>query len=252
MSDLGFTVERSNGSSAIRFGLSAVKNVGEGAVNPIIEARGEDGPFKSVEDVCRRANLHNLNKRALESLIKVGAFDSLQDKGSLLGGVDRILSMSQREWSLKNSGQSTMFDLFGDSVDTPLPELELEPIRIHPGESDAWERELLGASLSESPIARVHRRLGNSVPNMCGDINPEMDGQRVKMVGQLSSFRIGSTRKGDPFGTGVLEDMTGSTEIVAWREVYERTQSLWDNGTILAVEGKVRLRNGDRVSVHCE
>ena len=251
MSDIGFTTERNNGSRAIRFGLSAVKNVGDGAVRPLVEAREAEGPFKSVEDMCRRANLHNLNKRALESLIKVGALDSLEKRGALLGGVDRILSMSQREWDMKNSGQSTMFDLWGASVDTPLPELELEEMRIQPGEVDAWEKELLGTSLSESAISRIHRNLGDFTPNMCGDIEPELDGRKVTLVGQISSFRIGTTRKGDPFVSAALEDVTGTTEIVAWREVYERTQSLWAEGVILKVEGRVRLRNNDRVSVHC-
>ena len=251
MSDIGFTAEGNNGSSAIRFGLAAVKNVGDGAVRPLVEARETDGPFKSVEDMCRRANLHSLNKRALESLIKVGALDSLERRGALLGGIDRILSMSQREWDLKNSGQTTMFDLWGESVDTPLPELELEEMRIQPDETDAWEKELLGASLSESPISRVHRNLGDFTPNMCGDIEPELDGRKVTLVGQVASFRIGSTRKGDPFVSAVLEDVTGTTEIVAWKEVYGRTQSLWTEGAILKVEGRVRLRNNDRVSVHC-
>lgn len=251
MSDIGFTMEGNNGSGAIRFGLSAVKNVGDGAVLPLVEARQADGPFTSVEDMCRRANLHSLNKRALESLIKVGALDSLERRSALLGGIDRILSMSQREWDLKNSGQSTMFDLWGESVATPLPELELEEMRIHPGEEDAWEKELLGASLSESPISRVHRSLGDFTPNMCGDIEPELDGRKVTLVGQVSSFRIGTTRKGDPFVSAVLEDVTGTTEIVGWKEVYERTQSLWTEGAILKVEGRVRLRNNDRISVHC-
>ena len=251
LSGIGFTVEGVNGERAIRFGLSAVKNVGEGAVRPLVKARQDEGPFKSVEDMCRRANLHGLNKRALESLIKVGALDSLENRGALLGGIDRILSMSQREWELKNSGQSTMFDLWGESVDTPLPELELDQIRIQPGEVDAWEKELLGASLAESPISRVHRNLGDFTPNMCGDIEPELDGRKVTLVGQISSFRIGTTRKGDPFVSAVLEDVTGTTEIVAWKEVYERTQSLWTEGAILKVEGRVRLRNNDRISVHC-
>ena len=251
MSDIDFTMERDNGSSSIRFGLSAVKNVGDGAVRPLVEARQEDGPFKSVEDMCRRANLHNLNKRALESLIKVGALDSLEDRGSLLGGIDRILAMSQRESDLKNSGQSTMFDLWGASVATPLPELELERIRIQPGESETWEKELLGASLAESPISRINRNLGDIEPNMCGDISPEQDGQKVILVGQLSSFRTGTTRRGDPFGAAVMEDISGSIEVVGWKEVYQRTQALWVDGSILKVEGRVRLRNGDRVSVHC-
>ena len=86
---------------------------------------------------------------------------------------------------------------------------------------------------------------------MCGDISPEQDGQKVKLVGQLSSFRTATTRRGDPFGAAVLEDISGSIEVVAWKEVYQRTQALWVDGSILKVEGRVRLRNGDRVSVHC-
>ena len=152
---------------------------------------------------------------------------------------------------MKNSGQSTMFDLWGASVATPLPELELERIRIQPGESETWEKELLGASLATSPISRIQRNLGDIEPNMCGDISPEQDGQKVKLVGQLSSFRAGTTKKGDPFGAAVLEDISGSTEIVAWKEVYQRTRDLWADGSLLIVEGRVRLRNGDRVSVHC-
>ena len=144
-----------------------------------------------------------------------------------------------------------MFDLWGASVATPLPELELERIRIQPGESEAWEKELLGASLAESPISRIQRNLGDIEPNMCGDISPEQDGQKVKLVGQLSSFRAGTTKRGDPFGAAVLEDISGSTEIVGWKEVYQRTQDLWADGSLLIVEGRVRLRNGDRVSVHC-
>ena len=133
----------------------------------------------------------------------------------------------------------------------PLPELELERIRIQPGESETWEKELLGASLAESPISRINRNLGDIEPNMCGDISPEQDGQKVILVGQLSSFRTGTTRRGDPFGAAVMEDISGSIEVVGWKEVYQRTQALWVDGSILKVEGRVRLRNGDRVSVHC-
>ncbi|MEE9249216.1 MAG: DNA polymerase III subunit alpha, partial [Dehalococcoidia bacterium] len=252
-SGLEFTIEgNGDGHKSIRFGLAAVKNVGSGAVKPLLEARESEGLFKSIEDLCRRADLRNLNKRALESLIKVGALDSLGDRGTLLGGVERILSMFRREWELKGSGQSTMFDLWGATVATPLPSLQLDEAQVESSEKEQWERELLGASLSESAISRAHRSLSNNIGNLCGEIDIEMVDKRVSLVGQVASFRVGTTRKGDPFGAAMLQDMTGSVEVMAWREVYERTHDLWAEGAILKVEGKVRARNGDRISVHCD
>ncbi|MFQ5874041.1 MAG: DNA polymerase III subunit alpha, partial [Dehalococcoidia bacterium] len=251
-SALDFTIEaRDDGNQAIRFGLSAIKNVGAGAVKPILEAREEGGPFKSIDDLCRRADLRNLNKRALESLIKVGALDSLGDRGTLLGGVDRILSTSQREWDLKGSGQSTMFDMLGDSVPVPFPAIELEKSDATSEERSGWERELLGTSLSESPISRALRSVPAGAATLCNEITTEMDKQRVLVIGQVSSFRIGTTKRGDPFGAAVLEDMGGRVEVMAWREVYERTHELWAEGNVLKVEGKVRVRD-DRVSIHCD
>ncbi|MEE9198987.1 MAG: OB-fold nucleic acid binding domain-containing protein, partial [Dehalococcoidia bacterium] len=251
-STLDFAIEqRGDGSQGIRFGLSAIKNVGAGAVQPILDAREEGGPFKSVEDLCRRADLRGLNRRALECLIKVGALDSLGDRGALLGGIDRILSTSQREWEMKSSGQSTMFDLLGDTVPTPLPALQLEASEVSTREKLIWEKELLGTFLSESPISRARRDAPNGAVTLCSEITPEMDRQQVLVVGQVSSFRTGVTRRGDPYCAAVLEDMGGTVEVVAWSEVFQRTEELWADGNILVVEGKVRVRN-DRVNVVCD
>jgi DNA polymerase-3 subunit alpha len=96
--------------------LAVIKNVGSAAVEGIIAARDEKGAFANVEDLCRRAGLRNLNKRALESMIKAGALDCLGDRATLLANMDRILSLAQREQRLRESGQTTMFDLFGESV----------------------------------------------------------------------------------------------------------------------------------------
>ncbi len=124
-SRVNFAIETlEDGQQAIRFGLGVIKNVGTGAVEGIVAAREEKGPFSSIEDLCRRAPLRSLNKRALESVVKAGALDCLGERATLLANVDRVLALAQREQRMRESGQTTMFDLFGESVDTPLPTLE--------------------------------------------------------------------------------------------------------------------------------
>ncbi|MFA5761166.1 MAG: DNA polymerase III subunit alpha, partial [Dehalococcoidales bacterium] len=114
-SEVDFAIEKlEDGTQAIRFGLEAIKNVGENAVKPIIEERKTGGEYKTIEDMCRRVDICGINKRVMESLIKSGAMDCLGERGTLLGNIGTIMSAAQREQQLKSSGQSTMFDLFGD------------------------------------------------------------------------------------------------------------------------------------------
>ena len=259
-SEATFVIERQDGEErgkrwgesekGIRFGLAAIKNVGFGAVEPLIAARAE-GEFGSIADFSRRADLRAINKRALESLIKVGALDALGNRGSLLASIDRILSLAQREKRLKETGQATMFDLWGESVPVPLPDLELEEGDAALKEKLSWERELLGVYLSEHPFSRAAPKLAPLTTALCGEIDEEMVGQDVVTAGMVSAVRQLYTREGRPFASAILEDLKGSVEVTAWPEVYERTRELWSEGNILLVEGKVRLR-GDRVQLSCE
>ncbi|MCL0034632.1 DNA polymerase III subunit alpha [Dehalococcoidia bacterium] len=247
-----FAIEKEGeGSLAIRFGLGAIKNVGETAIEPIITAQEKDGPFKSLEDFCRRSDLRGLNKRALESLIKVGALDSLGSRGALLAGMDRILRLSHREQQLRESGQATMFDLWGETATVPMPALELENIEIPDSESLAWEKELLGVYLSAHPLVSAARDLGDKITAFCGQIDEEMEGQEVTVVGMVATVRKAMTRSNRPFVSAVLEDIGGEIEVTAWSEVYERTEELWKKGNTLLVRGKVRLR-GERVQLNCQ
>ncbi len=246
-----FTIEQ-NGDNpeAIRFGLAAIKNVGASAIRPIIVAREEGGPFKSIEDFCRRADLRNLNKRALESMIKAGALDSLGNRGSLLAGVDRILSLAQTEQRLKEKGQSTMFDLWGQSVEVPLPGLELQQVEVPAKEKLAWEKELLGVYLSEHPFTQASKGLSSQVDVFCGQISEEMIGQTVVTAGTVTSVRQSFTKDKRPFISAVIEDFGGSIEVTAWPDVYERTKDLWQEGNTLLVKGKVKAR-GEGVQLTC-
>jgi DNA polymerase-3 subunit alpha len=249
-SEATFIIERQDGKEGIRFGLGAIKNVGFGAVEPLIAARA-DGEFESIADFCRRADLRSINKRALESLIKVGALDTLGNRGALLASIDRILSLAQREKRLKETGQATMFDLWGESVPVPLSDLELEGSDVALKEKLAWERELLGFYLSEHPFSRAAPKLAPITTALCGDIDEEMVGQDVVIAGMVSAVRQLYTRDGRPFASTTLEDLNGRVEVAAWPDTYERTRELWSEGNILLVEGKVRVR-GDRVQLSCE
>jgi DNA polymerase-3 subunit alpha len=239
------------GKPAIRFGLATVKNVGSMAVKPLVEERRMGGPYLSLEDFGRRADLGSLNRRAMESLIKVGVLDSLGPRGSMLASVERILALAQREAHLKGSGQTTMFDLFGEEVSTPVSPIPLGENEVLHKEKLAWEKELLGAFVSENPLsAAAYSAAGNSIISR-SDIDTDMVGQKVPLLGQVSSTSLRTTRDGKPFAIVELGLMVGSIQVMVWPEVYGKTQDLWHEGNLLEVVGKVRLRD-EELSVHCD
>jgi len=250
-SQLNFSIEEgSDGQPAIRVGLAAVKNVGTGSVEPIVAGRNEGGDFKSIEDLCRRCDLHAVNRRVMESLIKVGAMDSLESRGTLLNNVSRILSLAQREQRLRETGQTTMFDLWGEKASVPLAELDLTPADVSDREKAFWEKELMGASFSEKPFSPVFSgKYGNAV--FCGNIDVELDKQVIVTAGRVISARYSFTKKNESFAIVVLEDVGGQVEVIAWPQVYNQTEEFWQEGNELVVQGKVRTRD-DEVSVVCD
>ncbi len=250
-SGVNFQIERPDGEPAIRFGLAVIKNVGSAAVEGIIAVREEKGTFASVEDLCRRAGLRNLNKRALESMIKAGALDSLGDRATLLANMDRILSLAQREQRLRESGQTTMFDLFGDSVDAPLPSLELEPAEGSRQEMLAWEKEMLGVYVSEHPFAGAAVALSQHVTAVCNEVTLELAGREVVLAGMVASTRNLLTREGKTFCAATIEDLSGNVEVTVWPDLYDQTRDLWNEGNILILLARVRER-GDRLQVSAQ
>jgi len=240
-SEASFSIER----GAIRFGLADIKNIGINAITPILKARQQGEPFKSIEDLCRCVDLRGVNKKVMESLIKAGAMDSLGDRGALLGQIDRVISLSQQEQRAKEAGQGTMFDLWGESVSTPLPEIELKEVDVPQREKLGWEKELLGVYLSGYSLMK--KTSSGSVSDnsaLCGQIDAGMEGETKTVIGIISSVQQRLTKNGSPFVTAVLEDLAGSIEISCWTELYKRTDHLWIEGDMLQITGKVRARNG--------
>lgn len=255
-SESSFTIERkqkdaTDESVAIRFGLSAIKNVGQGAIEGVISTRESGGEFQSIDDFCKRVDLRAINKRVLECIIKAGALDSLGKRGELLNNLDRIVGLSQQHQKLKDSGQATMFDLWGATVETPLPGLELGSSDVDVREKLAWEKELMGVYLSEHPFVRASKALSTVVTALCGEIDQEMDGHPVVVAGNVTQLRQMFTKDKKPFLVAMLEDLDGSVEVTVWSQAYSATQDMWKEGNILLVRGKVRAR-GDRVTVVCD
>lgn len=249
----GFTIERdSDGNDAIRFGLAAVKNVGASAIDPIVEAREASGPFKDIEDICRRVDSRSLNRRALESLIRVGAFDHFGGRGNLLESVDRIIAAVQRQSKLRESGQTSMFDMLGESV--PIPMIE---IGITDGDDTTdqerviWERDLLGVELTQSPFTREMRQQPANIVVYAAEITADITGQKRAALGQVNDIRELTTKRGEKFLSLNLTLLDGNVEIVVWPNILEQNPSLWQNGSFVSITGEVRERMG-RVSISVE
>jgi DNA polymerase-3 subunit alpha len=255
-SQLAFTIrdsERSGGEPAIRFGLGAVKNVGDGPVESVIAGRG-DRPFQDLQDFCRRVDLRDVNRRALESLIKVGALSTFGSRAQLLAALDRILGLSSRVHQARDVGQMSLFgkatgvELEGDEdIFAGLPSLpdsrRQDVLR--------WEKELAGSYLSEHPLMRPTQEFSELITAHAGQLEDEPSGQLVTVLGMVQRVRRHTTRKGDEMAFVTLEDMTGACDVVVFPRTWEQTKELWAPERILAVRGKVEFRR-DSPSLLCE
>ena len=252
--------------SAIRFGMAAVKNVGVGPVQAILDARAEDGPFLNLEDLCDRVDLRQVNKRSLECLVKVGAFDRFgqqteQGKGQLrlqlLEVIDQCIARSAATHSARESGQLSMFDLFAGAGGEAQP--EQFPIRLPEYETAAgtrtsdrerfeWEKDLLGVYVSSHPVQQLNVDLSQFITCPCPELNERHDGKNVTLVGMLASIRTTVTKKGDKMAFVQLEDMQGQCEAVLFPAVYEKCKDDLQEERVVLVKGKAQTR-GARTSV---
>ena len=240
-----FGIERAaDGTWAIRFGLAQIKNVGDGGIQVLLADRDESGPFTTLEDFAKRVNPREVNKRVLESLAKAGALDVLGPRGTVIGGVERLLTLAQEQQRLRETGQTSMFDLFGDQVDTPLPALELEPMEVPNAQLLAWEKEHLGTYVSEHPFRRAASALGEMVTVQAIELTEEMAGQKAVIAGTVVNVRPLTTRQGKPFAAVTLEDLSGQVELTIWPDSYDEARDLLREATVLVAKVDVRSRNG--------
>jgi DNA polymerase-3 subunit alpha len=247
-SGVDFAVE----GDGIRYGLGAIKNVGDGAVEPIVRERDARGPFSSLDDLVERVDLRLVTRRALESLIKVGALDRFGERNHLLEAIDRMLAMSGQSAEARAVGQITMFDA-GSFVAPSLSILKTVPappaaLRKH---TLAWEKELSGTWLSEHPLNQALARLKGMDLTATTDITEELRDQRVTLLGTVARSREIQTKKRDLMAFVTVEDLHGAIEVVVFPRTYKETKELWKPERILLVKGKVTVREG-QASVACD
>ena len=250
-SAVGFSIDASDdGRPSARFGLASIKNVGASAVEELVRERSANGAFGSIEEFCRRAGSEAASKRVIESLAKAGALDALGPRGAMTASVDEIVRLIQEEARLKESGQATMFDLFGASVPTPLAAIEL-PDAPEPSarERAAWERELLGVALGR---VLDPRNAPQGAVLSYAELDSYPDGDKVLLAGEVASVRTSLDKQNRRICFVGLEIFDGSTvDVAVWSRAYEQTADLWVEGALVQLKGPVRRRD-DAPSIHCD
>jgi DNA polymerase-3 subunit alpha len=243
-SGLDFSVE----GDAIRFGLLAIKNVGHGAIESIVAARAsEGGPFRSLADFCNRIDLRLVNRRVLESLIKVGALNALGHPAQLLLALDDALAAGQAAQRDRLTGQVSLFDMSLDAgapLERPLPEGITEAA---PRERLRWEKELLGLYLSDHPLGELAGTIGDFVNAYSGEMGEELDQQRVCVGGVVTEVRRVITKARATMGVATLEDLQGTMEVIVFPKVFEQTEPTWAEDAILLVAGRVDHKGDETV-----
>ena len=242
------------GGRALRTGLAAIKNVTGTAVAPVVRERQANGPYESLQDFCRRADLSALNRRTLENLIKAGALESLGTRNGMLGVLDRIISTAQGESRMRNSGQASLFSAMGNDSQDSANVILMTQEEVSNQEKARWERELIGISLSSNPLLELASRdLGGAVLSM-DQLTEEMTDQPVSVLGQLASTRERYTRKGEKFVVVTLGMLGGPIEAIIWPDALEwmdQDPTDWKGGEILVASGQLRDRGG-QYSLTCE
>jgi DNA polymerase III subunit alpha len=231
----------------IRFGMLAIKNVGSGAVEEILRAR-QEGTFKSLEDYLARVNNRIVNRKAMESLVKAGAFDRFGDRALLLHNLDLLLAFASRLQKQANSGQIDIFGVSEESVmEQPKLELQISPVVADKREQLIWERELLGLYLSQHPLEVFETFLSEQCVPLA-DLKVEHDGKAVTVGGAINEVREITTKNGQKMAFIKLEDQSAEREIILFPNAYQQTLGLWERDRVVLIRGKVNAkdRNGEQ------
>ncbi len=235
-SDMSFSVTE----GAIRFGLAAVKNVGEGAIESILDVRNRDGPFKSLFEFCERVDQRKVNRRVIESLIKCGAFDSTGAKRSqMMSVLEEAIEIGQKIQRDRINGQFSLFEVMPQQghgfVYPPFPEME----EWRQSQLLSYEKESLGFFITGHPLARyepVVRKFANTDTLRVRELS---DGAPVRIGGLVRDFKHYNDRKGDLMAFITLEDLSGFVEVTLFSSLYSSVSDLIEKDAAIFIEGRV-------------
>lgn len=243
-SKTGFTIEAVKNKKAIRFGLSAIKNVGKAAIEAIISERELNGEYQSLNDFVRRVNLRVVNRKTLESLIKAGAMDRFGKRNAMLKFLDEAKTSGVSLSRTIAKGQVNLFEEEASSLgsSTNLADLQLNSIEEAPREEVlSWERELLGFYLTEHPLSKISEQMSKLTSVRIADIDPFIHNQRtVKVGGIISSVRKTFTKvRREEMCFLKLQDTTTTLEIIVFPKVYNQVRGYLLPDQIVIISGKL-------------
>lgn len=246
----GFTVIKSDDPAKkdrIRFGFYTIKNLGTDIADAIIEERKKRGPFPSIENFLERVTHKNVNKKSLEALIKSGAFDSFGDRGVLVANVENLTEFN-KSFSKVDKDQGSLFGLPGQGgINAPKAKLKLkEAPEATKAEKLSWEKELLGLYISGHPLDKVREKIEKTGTNFAKIKVSGRNEQEIVVAAIVQSVKIIITKKNQQMAFIMLEDLTSTIEAVAFPEVYKNNMHSFEEDKILAIKGKVKIRDGAR------
>jgi DNA polymerase-3 subunit alpha len=230
----------------IRFGLNAVKNVGEAACLAIVSAREQGGPFDSIWDFTERVDPQVVNKRALESLVKCGALDSTgAHRKGMVDVLDQALSWGGSEHEARSTGQGSIFDLVDEGEERPRHHAPIPPGEYEKSELLRLEKETLGLWVSEHPLSDIGAELRRKTDRALAELERCRDGEIVTVGGIVSGVKQLTTKKGDPMVFLRLDDLSGSAEAVVFNSVYAASRELCETDRVLVLKGRVDHKEGE-------
>ena len=229
----------------IRFGMSAVKGVGVGAVEEVLRAR-EEGEFSSVEDFAKRVSTSKFNRKAWESLIKSGAFDDMGDRSDLLFNLDAITAFASKLQKEAASGQTDLFGMLGGEGSGVQSMLNLQkaPVQHTDKERLAWERELLGLYISAHPLDKYETYLSEQAQPLT-QLIPEYDSRTMTVGGIINSVRTIVTKSGSKMAFVGIEDKFGEGEVIVFPNLYEKVGAKLQQDAVIRISGKNSARDRD-------
>jgi DNA polymerase III subunit alpha len=236
-----FTIEDREDGPAIRFGLGAIKNVGQAPVELIMQSRAE-GQFKDLNDFSRRVDLRQVGKRALEAIVRVGALDAFGSRRALLQALDQIIAISNSHFKALLSGQMSFFgSVEGIEEDIVLPVV----FDLDQREQLEWERELLGLYVSNHPLSPYIPALTKKVSHWSGQLGEARNKEKVTVAGVVMRFRQHQTKSGKAMGFVTIEDIQGSIEMVLFPRTWDQYCGRVIVDQVIVVQGKVDADGGD-------
>src|SRR5438874_2625882 len=224
----------------IRFGLNAVKNVGEATCRAIVAAREEGGPFASIWDFTERVDPAVANKRALESLVSCGALDSTgASRKGMLHVLEDALSYGQKQQQDRLLGQASIFDLGDSPASSSRHHASIPDGEFEKAELLRLEKESLGLYVSEHPLSAIREQLRRRTDCTLAELEKRREGETVLAGGIVASLRTTMTKKGEPMAFVQLEDVTGSVEVVVFNSTYAAARELLVEDAVLVVKGRI-------------